>query len=78
MDPEDVDILREAVQTRQRKEELERAVGRTVRRRNLDFQKYARVIADLRDLAAGKNISLEEAVAFLLSEEKKGDDKGDG
>jgi hypothetical protein len=78
MDPEDVDILREAVQTRQRKEELERAVGRTVRRRNLDFQKYVRVIADLRDLAAGKKISLEEAVTYLLSEEKKGDDKGDG
>jgi hypothetical protein len=78
MDPEDVDILREAVQTRQRKEELERAVGRAVRRRNLDFQKYVRVVADLRDLAASKKISVEEAVAILLSEEKKGDDKGDG
>jgi hypothetical protein len=78
MDPEDVDILREAVQTRQRKEELERAVGRAVRRRNLDFQKYVKVVADLRDFAAGRKISLEEAAAILLSEEKKGDDKGNG
>lgn len=70
MEPELLDILREAVKTRQRKEELERAVGRTLRRRNLDFGIYVQIMSELRGIAGSDKISVDEAAAKLLAEKK--------
>jgi signal recognition particle GTPase len=70
MEPELLDVLREAVKTRQRKEELERAVGRTLRRRDLDFKIYVQIMSELRETADTDKISTEEAAAKILAEKK--------
>lgn len=69
MDPEAVSIVREAVRTRLRDETMERSVGRTVRRRGLDFSRYVQVMSDLRDLAKERKSTVDE-VAEQLAEEK--------
>jgi hypothetical protein len=70
MDPESVSIVREAVRTRLRDETIERAVGRTVRRRSLDFSRYIHVMSDLRDLAGERKVTLEEAAEGLQGEKE--------
>ena len=77
MDEDDLDIVREAVRTRLRNETLERAVGRTIRRRGLDFAKYIKMMSDLRDYAQSSGECLDDAVSTLLGEvddECEGDD----
>jgi len=67
MDDEGLKIVREALDTQLREEDFDRAVGRTVRRRNLDFKKYIQVMGELRELARSEGISIEEAARRLLS-----------
>jgi len=77
MDEDDLDILREAVRTRLRNEAIERAVGRAVRRRDLDFAKYIKIMSDLRDYAQSSKKCLDDAASALSGEvddESKGDD----
>ncbi|MDQ1371573.1 MAG: hypothetical protein QG582_487 [Candidatus Thermoplasmatota archaeon] len=70
MDPESASIVREAVRTRLRDETIERAVGRTVRRRGMDFSRYIQVMSDLRDLAGERKVTLEEAAEGLQGEKE--------
>lgn len=72
MEPTLLDVLSEAVKTRQRKEELERSIGRALRRRSMDFKLYVQIISELRDSAARESISLDEAAKKLLSQYEKG------
>jgi hypothetical protein len=72
MEPTLLDILSEAVKTRQRKEELERSIGRALRRRDMDFKIYVQIMSELRDVAARESISLDEAAKKLLSQDEKG------
>ncbi len=65
MDDEGRSILREALDTQLRDEEFHRSVGRTVRRRNLDFKKYIQIVGELRELAESNSLSLEEAARKL-------------
>ena len=67
MDDEGLKIVREALDTQLREEDFDRAVGRTVRRRNLDFKKYIQVMGELRELARAEGISVEEVARRLLS-----------
>ncbi len=68
MDPDAVSIVQEAVRTRLRNETVERAVGRTVRRRGLDFPRYIQVMSDLRDFAKERKVTLDEAAEGLAHE----------
>jgi seryl-tRNA synthetase len=65
MDQAIKEILIEAARTRQRKEPVERAVGRAVRRRGMDFQSYIAAMSDLRDMAASQKVDLEKALKKL-------------
>ena len=67
MDEEGLRILREALDTQLRSEDFDRAVGRTVRRRSLDFKKYVEMIGELRELAASDKVTVEEAAKLLLA-----------
>lgn len=62
--------MKEAVQTRQRKEELERAIGRAVRRHNLEFKVYIDIVDKLREIAYEKGMTLESAARTFLEEGK--------
>ncbi len=73
MDPEAVSIVQEAVRSRLRNETVERAIGRTVRRRSLDFSRYVQVISDLRDLAKERKVTPDEAAEALAKEKGQSD-----
>ena len=73
MEPALLDVLGEAVKTRQRKEELERAIGRALRRRDMDFKLYVQMMSELREVALHDGVSLDDAVKKLLSQSEKGD-----
>jgi len=65
MDQAIKEVLIEAARTRQRKEPVERAVGRAVRRRGMDYQSYIAAMSDLRDLATSEKIDVDEALKKL-------------
>jgi len=65
MDQAIKEVLIEAARTRQRKEPVERAVGRAVRRRGMDYQSYIAAMSDLRDLATSEKIEVDEALKKL-------------
>lgn len=69
MDPESVSIVAEAARTKLRNETIERSIGRTVRRRGLDFSRYIQVMSDLRDLAKERKVTAEEAAQSLCEDE---------
>lgn len=54
--------------TRLRDETIERAIGRTIRRRGLDFSKYIQAVSDLRDLAKERKVTSDEAAEGLSKE----------
>jgi hypothetical protein len=72
MDPDTASIVKEAVETRLRNETIERAIGRTVRRRALDFSRYIQVMSALRELASERKVSPDEAAESLAKDEGKG------
>jgi hypothetical protein len=75
MDKGRLEVLREAQRIRQRKEELERAIGRAVRRSGHDFQYYLATLSELRELAASKRVSIDQVAEGLLMEKNGGDDE---
>jgi hypothetical protein len=76
MDKERLELLKEAQRIRQRKEELERAIGRAVRKSGRDFQYYVSMVSELRELAGSKGVSTDQVAETLLKEEDGGDDEG--
>ncbi len=77
MDPEQLDLLREALSIQQRKEEFERAIGRAVRRKNLDFKVYIQVVGELREKARENGIGLDEMARRLLDNQNKRPEQDD-
>jgi uncharacterized protein with ATP-grasp and redox domains len=71
MEPALLDILREALATRQRKETLERAIGKAVRRNNLDFGVYIKITSELRELSKKGQVDPEDIAESLVSKNKK-------
>ncbi|MBU0684796.1 MAG: hypothetical protein ABIE25_04950 [Thermoplasmatota archaeon] len=67
MDSSQLDILREALEIQQRKETFEQALGRAVRRHDLDFSVYVQMVAEIRDLALSNSVPLETAARRLLA-----------
>ena len=70
MEDADLDILREAAETRQRKEPVERAIGRAVRRRGLDYSVYIGLMSRLRDHASKRKSDVDS----VFDELARGDD----
>jgi hypothetical protein len=66
MDSLQLEILREALEIQQRKETFERALGRVVRRHDLDFSVYVQMVAAVRDVALSNSVPLETAARRLL------------
>jgi uncharacterized protein with ATP-grasp and redox domains len=71
MEPALLDILREALASKQRKESLERAIGKAVRRNNLDFGVYIKIMSELRELSKKGQVDLEDIAQNLVSVNKK-------
>ncbi|MCJ2533405.1 MAG: hypothetical protein LN411_05755 [Candidatus Thermoplasmatota archaeon] len=73
MNQDDVEILREAARIRQRKEPLERAVGRAVRNKGKDYSYYIALMSELRNAASMADVSVDEEFRILVEcEEDQG------
>jgi hypothetical protein len=73
MNQDDRETLREAARIRQRKEPLERAVGRAARNRGKDYSYYIALMSELRSAASMDDVSIDEALRILVkSEEDQG------
>ncbi len=77
MDEEHRAVLAEAVSSRLRKEELERAVGRAARKAGKSFRFYIEIVNELREVSRSRKIKLDEAATLLLTKEQDGGDEGD-
>jgi len=64
----DAEVLAEAIKRRRGKETLELAVGRAVRNRAGKYEDYMRIMADVRDLAETKGISVDEAAKEIANQ----------
>lgn len=58
-------VLVEAARTRQRKETVERAIGRAVRRMGLDYGTYIAAVSELRELASSMKADVNGALESL-------------
>jgi signal recognition particle GTPase len=52
--PAEVEAMREAVERRRREESFEQALGRALRRQDLDYEAYIKLISQVRE-RAGKD-----------------------
>ncbi len=77
MDREHLAVLADAVRIQQRKEDLERAIGRSVRNAKKSFGFYVEIMSELRELAKSKNVDLDGAAKSLLADNEHGGDEGD-
>jgi len=76
MDNERLEVLEEAQKIRQRKEDMERAIGRALRKTSHDFQYYVALVSELREMAASKGVSIDQVVEGLLAKQKNADNEG--
>lgn len=67
LSPSDRELLKEALQVKLRKEELEHALGRVLRKRGQDFERYIVITSALRETRT-KDEELESAALRLISE----------
>jgi len=61
-------IVSEAIKDRHPNETLEKAVGRVVRRHHGKYEDYLRTMADVRDLAYKKKLTVIEAAKLIASQ----------
>ncbi len=66
MNQEDIEILREAARIMQRKEPLERAVGRAVRNKGKDYSYYIALMSELRNAASMDAVSVDDEFRILV------------
>jgi hypothetical protein len=77
MDSSRLEILREALETQQRKETFERALGRAVRRHDMDFSVYVQMVSEVRDMALSNSVPMETAAHRLLGDGQQHPDDND-
>lgn len=62
---EELAAVGEALSTKLRKEPFEKALGRTLRRRGLDFDRYMAIMGAVRERARKDRSSLEDAARLI-------------
>ena len=61
-------LLAEAIETRRKKEDLEKSLGRVLRRKEASFDLYVIIMSKVRDEARRKKVSMDEAAKALIAE----------
>ncbi|NLT38052.1 MAG: hypothetical protein GXX95_07835 [Methanomassiliicoccus sp.] len=67
LSPEDRQLLEEALEAMLHNETLEHSLGRVLRKRGLDFQRYISITSDLREQRR-KDEDIESAARRLIAE----------
>jgi hypothetical protein len=68
MEKEALEVLREAARIRQRKEPLERAIGRAVRAKGKDYAYYIALVSELREAASLDKVSIDDELRILIDD----------
>ncbi|MDD1767728.1 MAG: hypothetical protein LUQ27_04080 [Methanomassiliicoccales archaeon] len=63
---EDKDIIEEALSQTRKTLAFEQTLGKAMRKREMDFDAYVRLMSEIRDLARKQKISVEEAAESLV------------
>jgi hypothetical protein len=71
MEPALLAVLKEALAKQQRKETLEKAIGRAVRGDDLDFEIYIKIMSELRELSKKEHRNPDDIARALVSEHQK-------
>ncbi len=66
MKDEEKKAVKEALDRQMRKESFERALGKTMRRRDLSYEQYVEIMSQVRELVEKRKVSVEEAARFLI------------
>ncbi len=74
MEPALLDVLKEAIETKQRKEDLDRSLGRALRRHDMGFDVYVKMTSELRELAAKEAVSMDDIAKKILAQHQKDSD----
>ena len=61
-------LLTEAIETRRKKEDLEKSLGRVLRRKEASFDLYVSMMSKVRDEARRKKITKDQAAKALTAE----------
>lgn len=61
-------LLAEAIETRRKKEDLEKSLGRVLRRKEASFDLYVSIMSKVRDEVRHKKVSMDEAARALTAE----------
>ncbi len=64
----DSELVAEALNDKKRKETLEQAIGRTVRKNNGKYEDYLRIMAEVRDIAYARGITPIEAARVIAGQ----------
>lgn len=63
---EEREAINEALSQARKKVAFEHTLGKTVRKRGMDFDAYLRLIGEIRDIARKRRISMEESARALV------------
>lgn len=63
--------LREALRRSRKGESFETALGITLRKRDLDYGEYIRLMSEVRELARKRKVTIVEAVKEMVGLEEK-------
>jgi len=69
MIPSEREALKTAVEKQRKDEPFERSLGRNLRNAGFDFDAYILIISEVRAVAKGGKMTLEEAALKLAAEE---------
>ncbi|WP_019178346.1 hypothetical protein [Methanomassiliicoccus luminyensis] len=70
LSPEERAAVVEALDAQLRKEPFEKALGRILRRRGLDFDRYVGIMSEIRERARKDKTSLEDAARLIAKEDR--------
>jgi len=69
LSPEERTFLLDALERRQRKEDLETSLGKALRRKKGSYDLYISIMAKVREEARRNNVSKDEAARALTAQE---------
>jgi len=64
----DAEVLREALDRLRKRDTFEEALGKVIRKRDMEFKEYIRLIGKVRDISRKKKLTLPEAARHLVGE----------
>ncbi|MDD1769261.1 MAG: hypothetical protein LUQ55_04700 [Methanomassiliicoccales archaeon] len=66
LNEQDREVIEEALSQTRKTMTFEQTLGKTMRKRDMDFDSYVRLMGEIRDLARKRKISVEEAAESLV------------